>query len=576
MKRIPVLICLSALIFLFTSQPAFAATAVQPSDEEMLIGARMIVSGDVVDISTAVQNGMVYSYIRLRVEEVFKGQVSTREVVLKQPGGESGDLGTLIYGMPRFEVGKRVLVYLDTWADGALRVHQWFLGKYDIAPDAMSGREIVSRGEGERVSVIRQAGTVVTLADSFDSYKAMMKRLLKANRERARAFELSAYGDAPILSEPVEYAALRAGGEVVTQWATSNPPQPPRWFEADSNQAITFYVNPAGAPANTVLDDVTQALAAWSQLAGSSLRLSVGETSGCGIQNADGQNTISFTNCDNYFSPSPGCAGILGVGGIVRYIPSQTMSLGGMMFYKAVEANVSINPYALCNLKNRCDLIETLTHEIGHALGLGHSSDPKATMYDFAQFDNRCAGVFSDDLDGIRFLYPAANAGGGVQIRTATNLPQAQAGQAYSARFEAAGGSGSYTWRLVGGELPDGITLNANGTLSGATQEVCAFNFIAQARDATGKTSQAPFALAVQAPSAAPVILSAEFKKKKVTIYGANFTPSGAVYIDDALVFTTVEPTKITTVKRKLKPGTHTIVVRDSQGRESNRFTFSL
>lgn len=576
-KSLLTVFCLQVTVLLCAASATFATSAIQPSDEDLVIGARAIVSGEVTAISTAAQDGIVYSYIRLRVEEVLKGELTTGDVVIKQPGGEAGDLGTMFYGMPRFEVGKRVLVYLDTWADGALRVHQWFLGKYDITSDALGQMQVVSRGGDETVSVTRQAGTVVTLNGSLDDYKAMVKEVLQANRVRARAFEMSAYGDLPILAEPVEYAAVQQSGEIGTQWTTASTQEPQRWFEADSNQAVTFYVNTAGAPAATAVDDVEQALNAWSQLSGSALRLRLGgETSGCGVRNASGQNTISFNNCDGYFSPSPGCSGLLAVGGIIRYTPSQSKSVNGRTFYKAVEAKVSVNPYALCNFKNRCDLIETLTHEIGHAIGLGHSPDRQATMYDYAQFDNRCAGVFGDDLEGIRAIYPANSGSGGVSIRTAADLPVAQAGAEFNAQLEARGGSGDYNWRLVSGMLPEGMTLGADGRLRGMTYKVGACNFIAEARDAAGRVSQAPFALRVGISSAAPVVTAVEFKKKKLTIYGANFTPSGAVYVNDSLIFTTIEATKIITVKRKLKAGAHTVVVKDSMGRESNRFTLTL
>src|SRR5690606_22812469 len=52
-------------------------------------------------------------------------------------------------------------------------------------------------------------------------------------------------------------------------------------------------------------------------------------------------------------------------------------------------------------------------------------------------------------------------------ISTAT-LPDAVAGQPYSATLQGAGGSGSYTWGVIAGTLPSGLTLNpATGAITG-------------------------------------------------------------------------------------------------------------
>ena len=55
----------------------------------------------------------------------------------------------------------------------------------------------------------------------------------------------------------------------------------------------------------------------------------------------------------------------------------------------------------------RIDVQNTVTHEAGHSLGLDHSLDPKATMYDSApsgQTSKRILGT--DDIAGICTIYP--------------------------------------------------------------------------------------------------------------------------------------------------------------------------
>jgi hypothetical protein len=64
-----------------------------------------------------------------------------------------------------------------------------------------------------------------------------------------------------------------------------------------------------------------------------------------------------------------------------------------------------------------------------------------------------------------------------------SSLSAATANKSYSQTITATGGSGSYTFSLASGTLPQGFTLTSGGVLSGTTPTAGAFNFTVQATD---------------------------------------------------------------------------------------------
>src|SRR5258708_21037150 len=126
---------------------ASATTFITPNDDNLSIASRAIMRGQVVSIGADYDEstGFVFTYVKVKVQEVLKGNITSRTVVLKELGGEADGHGTVIHSRPSFALQERVVLYLDTWPDGSLRVHDQFLGKYSIARERSSGAWVVER-----------------------------------------------------------------------------------------------------------------------------------------------------------------------------------------------------------------------------------------------------------------------------------------------------------------------------------------------------------------------------------------------------------------------------------------------
>jgi catechol 2,3-dioxygenase-like lactoylglutathione lyase family enzyme len=73
-------------------------------------------------------------------------------------------------------------------------------------------------------------------------------------------------------------------------------------------------------------------------------------------------------------------------------------------------------------------------------------------------------------------------------------------GEAYSLQLSASRGTAPYSWTLASGSLPPGLSLSADGAVSGIPAATGVFEFTVQASDAQGATATKTFAITVIAP----------------------------------------------------------------------------
>jgi large repetitive protein len=66
------------------------------------------------------------------------------------------------------------------------------------------------------------------------------------------------------------------------------------------------------------------------------------------------------------------------------------------------------------------------------------------------------------------------------------SLPGAQIGVAYSATLQATGGVPPYTWSIIAGALPPGLTMDSNGNITGTPTTIGTYNFTVQFVDPIG------------------------------------------------------------------------------------------
>jgi hypothetical protein len=365
---------------------AEATTWIVPEQEEMLQSADAVVLATVSKLRSveADDGSQIATEITLDVHESYKGAVPGQRLVLREIGGTVGDHRQWIFGSPEYHAGETVLAYLKLGPDGVLHTHHLAIGKVS-ARVANDGKIWLSRvsptGRGQRI----------------ESLGHFSRRL------------------SPMLSGAAQVAAnepqLVGRAQATTQFRLMSPAS--RWFDLP----VPIWGDTAGdaflglAPAR---QSVMAAASVWSGQPGSQMALSYsGDRPGTGFQCNAGTIGVSFDDPKGEIDDPVNCGGVLAVGGFcasgsVRAgTPYQTITAASVVFNNGWDG---------CGFWSKTDyrnFEEVLTHELGHALGLAHSSDESsndtfitdATMYWMAHFDGRGAGLRDYDEGAIAYLY---------------------------------------------------------------------------------------------------------------------------------------------------------------------------
>jgi hypothetical protein len=173
-----------------------------------------------------------------------------------------------------------------------------------------------------------------------------------------------------------------------------------------------------------------------------------------------------------------------------------------------------------------------------------------------------------------------------LQITTGS-LPGGAVRLNYNAALGAANGTSPYTWGVIGGQWPSGLSLQASsGQISGTPWQAGTFTFSVRVKDSTGQSTSGGFSVNI-APASAPVTSSISPKSGPtsggtlLTVSGANFQ-SGATVLFGGVAASSVtvkSATQIQAVVPAHIAGLVDVTVRNPDGQSSTlsgSFTFNL
>lgn len=395
----------------------------------MVERSEVIVFGEVRSAARPLNGLTDYTF---EVEEVLKGFVPGGTILVRQPGGLlPGGIAMRVQGLPMLAEGDRVLLFLDPLAD-AWRPVEFVLGMFfevQTPQGPLLVREPSLHGEvtlpGDPAAADRVRARLPRDSSGFRRWIA----------DRAAGVERSAdYFEAEPPEGPV---AIRSPFTL-----TRSPEEcfhdglPLRWRELDRGGSVGFTVRAGGQPGvpGGGLSQVRTGMRAWNRVSGSRVNLVLHGTSSRDLETdgVDGVNSISyedpFDEIPGTFRPSEG--GVLAITHSYFYCgePVTPHPIPGNRSVEAlalIESNIAtqdgFEDWLAFSPDPRANHEEIMAHELGHAIGIGHSCGDarsgscdlmtgEAIMRSNAHGDGRGARLNSDDRAAARFLYPVPGA----------------------------------------------------------------------------------------------------------------------------------------------------------------------
>lgn len=167
---------LTAVLLLAGAMPGAATTLLRMNAGNLMDASELIFVGEVLDVTSApVEDGSyAFTFVTFDVSETLKGQIDGTQLVLRFDGGQVEDRVIEYEGMPSFQPGQQVLLFVKGNGTVGCPVLGWWQGRLDFLPGP------------EGAVLVDSSGGIVTGVDQGEWQRVTRQQLQQRTRaERA-------------------------------------------------------------------------------------------------------------------------------------------------------------------------------------------------------------------------------------------------------------------------------------------------------------------------------------------------------------------------------------------------------
>lgn len=140
---------------------ARSTTIITPSFEALVSGANTIFVGEVMDVRAHWESTpggrAIVTLVTFRVEDVWKGNAGA-VTQLAFLGGEIGEVGMEVHGMPKFRMGQRDVLFVSGEARRISPLVGLMYGRMRVERDTASRVDRVRTHDGQALGSVAQIG----------------------------------------------------------------------------------------------------------------------------------------------------------------------------------------------------------------------------------------------------------------------------------------------------------------------------------------------------------------------------------------------------------------------------------